>query len=234
MLWEEVIQSNSELLSNYHLCLVDLTGETDDALLDFFIQEGFIRIPCIAIVAHKNNQSRFLAFGFQPLAIILSPFTKEQLTITIEYALYSVTTQQNANVADKPLVSEALASDAAPDAMICYHNCVYIKSKYKYIRVLFVEITFLEAAGNFTYIHTRAGKHIVRLSLMSALDVLGRIGIVRIHRSYAVHMSKVESFDEQHCHIGKHPVPFGRNYKQAFLAALRSGDSAKGPMQVDE
>ncbi len=66
-------------------------------------------------------------------------------------------------------------------------------------------------------IHTSSQKFALRLSLADLLDRLHFSRLVRIHRSYAVNLDAISSFDDQLIRIGQTEIPIGRNYRQDFM-----------------
>jgi DNA-binding LytR/AlgR family response regulator len=49
------------------------------------------------------------------------------------------------------------------------------------------------------------------------LDKINYKALVRIHRSYAVNINAILSFNEQEVEVNQQHLPIGRNYKEEFL-----------------
>ena len=60
-------------------------------------------------------------------------------------------------------------------------------------------------------------KFLLRLSLNQLLDKINYKTLVRIHRSYAVNINAIQSFNEQEVEINQQHLPIGRNYKEEFM-----------------
>ncbi len=41
--------------------------------------------------------------------------------------------------------------------------------------------------------------------------------LIRTHRSYAVNLDRVDSFNDYEVRVDSFDIPLGRNYKEAFL-----------------
>ena len=53
------------------------------------------------------------------------------------------------------------------------------------------EVRFIEAAGNYAVLHTRAGRHSIRETMQTLEDELDQTVFLRVHRSYFVNLDEV-------------------------------------------
>ncbi|RYF75570.1 MAG: LytTR family transcriptional regulator, partial [Cytophagaceae bacterium] len=67
---------------------------------------------------------------------------------------------------------------------------------------------------------TATKKYSLRMPLTTVLDKLDYPKVVRVHRSYAVNTSLVDTFDENEIRVAERLVPLGRHYKDQFLQSL--------------
>ena len=65
--------------------------------------------------------------------------------------------------------------------------------------------------------YTRQQKFAVRMALGDLMDRLQFNRLIRVHRSYAVNIDEIASFDEHTIRIDKYEIPIGRNFRQDFL-----------------
>jgi two-component system LytT family response regulator len=84
------------------------------------------------------------------------------------------------------------------------------------------EIAFLEAKGSYTDVYLEDGRHTrVSKKLKSAMEILGTEWFVRIHHSYSVNLSCIESFKNgENASIQLRngtTLPLSRSRKAAFL-----------------
>ena len=70
---------------------------------------------------------------------------------------------------------------------------------------------------------TTTRRYILRLSLSAALDRLNHPQMVRVHRSFAVNVRRVDTFDEQTVTLNGYPVLLGKNDKDDFMQSLHAG-----------
>lgn len=75
-----------------------------------------------------------------------------------------------------------------------YLNRLTIKFKDQIFMIPVHEIDWIEAAGDYVYVHAKSQKHIVRETLLSLEQRLDPAQFIRIHRSAIVNVEKIKSF----------------------------------------
>lgn len=96
-------------------------------------------------------------------------------------------------------------------------KCLYVRSEYALVKILYSEISHLETMDDYIRIH-RVGKEPV-LTLMSMtrmLDKLPENEFIRVHRSYSVSLSKIKSVKGKKIKLEDINIPIGTTYKQHF------------------
>jgi DNA-binding LytR/AlgR family response regulator len=93
----------------------------------------------------------------------------------------------------------------------------FIKCDYKYERIYFHEVLFVEAMQNYVTIHTTKGKYITLLHMKNVEEQLNRKDFIRVHKSYLVAISKIESIENNEIRIQQHRIPISRNSKDAVI-----------------
>ena len=81
-------------------------------------------------------------------------------------------------------------------------------------------IIFLEVTDNYTRFHTSEGKHIIRISLDTALGLLPKDRFAKVHRSYAVAIDHVDVLGRDFVTLVPFPdieLPVSRVYYTAFV-----------------
>ena len=59
------------------------------------------------------------------------------------------------------------------------------------------------------------------MSISSMLERLNFDKLVRVHRSFASNMDKIDTFNDQEVIIGTHILPLSRSYKEEFMKMFR-------------
>ncbi|MBK7097837.1 MAG: response regulator transcription factor [Sphingobacteriales bacterium] len=93
---------------------------------------------------------------------------------------------------------------------------LFIKDGYEQKRIIFNEIIYIEAAGNYLNVFLAAKKIVTRMTLNEMLELLPAQKFTRIHRSYIVANDKVTRYNKQFIFINEIDLPIGANYQ--FLA----------------
>jgi two-component system, response regulator PdtaR len=190
------IETASALMNIKQVPLIYLTAFTDAAT--------------VARVKHTN-----------PAAFLTKPYSIDNVRIAIDLALYNFAEAKPSSPGGKVLPIQAGISTADKrqdkEHFLQMEDYIFIKQQYKFVKFKLSEILFAEADNNYVNLHTRSQKFVVRLSLADLVERLHFPRFVRIHRSFAVNLDEISSFDDQEIKIGTYEIPIGRNYRQDFL-----------------
>lgn len=96
----------------------------------------------------------------------------------------------------------------------------FIKADNKLLKIRFNDITFVEALQNYVAIHTPAKKYITYLTLKMLEDQLPAGFFIKIHKSYIVAISKVDSIEGNEVKIGTHALPISRSIKEEVVEKI--------------
>lgn len=103
----------------------------------------------------------------------------------------------------------------------------FIKTDNKLVKLFFDDVLFAEALQNYVVIHTRDKKYITYLTFKAVEDYLPADKFIRVHKSYIVAASKIDSIDANIIRIGQHEVPISRNLKEEVMEKLLKGKYLK-------
>jgi two-component system, LytTR family, response regulator len=108
--------------------------------------------------------------------------------------------------------------DAIPDYM-------FVKSEYKLLRIDFSNILYLEAMRDYVAIHLNSGNKILTLQSLASFDnELPAALFARIHKSYIVALSKINSIEKNRVIINQVYLPVGETYRNGFLKKINLQD----------
>jgi DNA-binding LytR/AlgR family response regulator len=96
----------------------------------------------------------------------------------------------------------------------------FIKCDYKYERIYFDEILYIQALQNYITIFTSKGKYITLLSLKNVEEKLDAKSFIRVHKSFIVSVSKIEAIENSEISIQSHRIPLSRNYHDQVLTQV--------------
>jgi DNA-binding LytR/AlgR family response regulator len=101
---------------------------------------------------------------------------------------------------------------------------VFVKSEYKIIKVRFEDILFCEGLKDYTQIYVK-GKSDPILTLNNLKSFLSRLPsdeFMRVHRSYIISISHIDSIARNEIYVGKKIIPIGETFKSDFYEMIES------------
>jgi len=99
---------------------------------------------------------------------------------------------------------------------------IFVKSEYQLVKITLDEIEYIEGMDDYVKIYI-SGKP--TLSLMSMKALMQRLPFkqfVRVHRSYIVPISKIDSIQRNRIKIGAKLIPISDNYSGDFYNRIES------------
>lgn len=111
-----------------------------------------------------------------------------------------------------------LVHNAAMDKQSKY---LMLKVDYGMIKVILNDILFIEGLDNYLKIHLQKQMPVVvRLTMKALMDKLNENEFIRVHRSYIVPLSRIESIKQKIITIAGEEIPVGKNYEDNLKAIL--------------
>ncbi|KXX67713.1 LytTR family DNA-binding domain-containing protein [Flammeovirga sp. SJP92] len=98
-------------------------------------------------------------------------------------------------------------------------DTLYVKADNKIIKLSLKNIYFVEALSDYMLINTIDKKYVIH-STMKALEKKFPDNFIRVHRSYIVNLTKVETIEDLQIEMPQKSIPIGNSYKNNFLSKL--------------
>jgi len=99
---------------------------------------------------------------------------------------------------------------------------IFVRSDRKMIKINFADINYIESLGDYLKIHL-PNKTIITRETISNMEVkLSKKEFIRIHRSFILSISKIESFTNEFVEVSKKAIPISRSYKKNVLQRLEN------------
>ncbi len=149
-------------------------------------------------------------FDLQAVDYLLKPISFERLFIAVNrfFELRSTSIPRNPNSDDT-------------------NNFVFIRSNRRMVKVEFNSILYIESYSDYIKIYRNSLdsnakiESIVTRETISAIEAkLPKADFLRIHRSYIVKLSKIESFTNEEITLNGKALPISRSYKKEVLQLL--------------
>ena len=97
---------------------------------------------------------------------------------------------------------------------------IFVKTEYRLQRVSLGEILYVEGLKDYVSLYTPT-ERILALQTMKSLDEkLPASQFVRVHNSYIVAISRIESIERNRIYIGKAVIPIGDTYRDSFYRLI--------------
>jgi DNA-binding LytR/AlgR family response regulator len=103
----------------------------------------------------------------------------------------------------------------------------FIKADNKLVKILFNDILFVEALQNYVVVHTHEKKLITYLTFKSVEEYLPSSQFIKVHKSFIVAATKIDSIEGNDIRIGQHHIPISRNLKDEVMEKLLKGKFLK-------
>ena len=103
----------------------------------------------------------------------------------------------------------------------------FIKADNKLVKILFDEVLYVEALQNYVTIHTPGKKYMTYLTFKSVESYLPADKFLKVHKSYIVAASKIDTIEGNDILIGEQHIPISRNQKDEVMDRLLKGKFLK-------
>ena len=97
---------------------------------------------------------------------------------------------------------------------------IFIKDGKAIRKIIFDEIYFMEAMGDYVKIHLADKYLVIHATLKLLEEKLSTRKFTRVHRSYLVALDKIEYIEDNVLYLNSVPVPLSEFYKTKVLAQL--------------
>ena len=97
---------------------------------------------------------------------------------------------------------------------------IYIKTGYEQVKVMFDDILYLEATGNYVTFVLKDKNILSRSTFAEAINLLPSGKFVRIHRSFFVAINKIDKVEKQQVTINKNKIPVSDAYSDQLMNAI--------------
>jgi DNA-binding LytR/AlgR family response regulator len=165
----------------------------------------FLRVtanPPMVIITTAYPSYALESFQFDVLDYLVKPITFDRFFKAVSKAkdYHQLLTRS----------AQALDLKAEPDYF-------FIKCDYKYERIYFSDVFYIQGLQNYVTIHTSKGKYITMLSLKNVEENLNKKSFIRVHKSYIVSIPKIEAIVNNEICIQSLRIPISRNYRDEVL-----------------
>lgn len=98
----------------------------------------------------------------------------------------------------------------------------FVKCNGKIEKIIMAEVIYIEAMANYVIIHTRQKKYITYLTFSGIEEQLPAQLFVRIHKSFLVAISAIQTIDGNEVITGAVRLPLSKNYRNEVMGRIES------------
>lgn len=96
----------------------------------------------------------------------------------------------------------------------------FVRAERKMVKICYSEILYVESLADYVKIHLTEKAIVTRETISGIEAKLPQQEFLRIHRSFIVALSAIDSFTNEYVEIGKKQIPISRSYKKEVLETL--------------
>ncbi len=97
---------------------------------------------------------------------------------------------------------------------------IFVKTDYRLVKIMLTDILFIEGMRDYRCIVTTCGKILTQQTFGSFEEQLPSAAFVRIHKSFLVSVSRIESIEKHRVKIGSDLLPVSESYRDAFYKVI--------------
>lgn len=175
----------------------------------------------LPMVIFTTAYAEYAVEGFRLDAVdyLLKPFPQEDFVRSVQRAnsLYELRSGRNS------LGELHSAIDADDEAELTEAEYISVRADHKVTMVRLTDIIYIESEGEYVRIHRDGERPITTFCRMKSMEAqLPEQQFVRVHRSYIVNLSRVQSYERTRLFISKcEYLPIGLNYRAAFQQRMQ-------------
>jgi DNA-binding LytR/AlgR family response regulator len=151
--------------------------------------------PPAVIVTTAYHQYALEGFNLNVTDYLLKPFEFERFLIAV--------TKVKSAKTEKQELQESLE----------VKDFIFLNVQKKKVKILFSEIVYIESQREYIRIVTTKKEYISKMSTHEIESLLPANLFKRIHRSFIVSVSKIESYTAEMVEVNGVPIPNGRGYR---------------------
>ena len=171
---------------------INLNDHKNGIDIGSLIKEKY-QIPFVYLTSYSDPQTIRAAASTEPAAYLFKPFTVGDLHATVE-------------------VIKARKAVSAKSIMI--------KENDLNVKLEVADISYVKSDNNYLEIFTSRKKHLTRNSLEKFLEDVEESNIIRVHRSFAINISKIQAVNGQYLMIDDQKIPISRKHKSELMDML--------------
>ena len=151
--------------------------------------------PPAVIITTAYQQYAVEGFNLNVTDYLLKPFEFERFLIAVNK------------------VKTAHGEEHKPTESVETKDFIFLNAERKKVKILFSEIVYIESQREYIKIVTTKKEYFSKMSTHEMEELLPANGFKRVHRSFIVSVSKIESYSADTVEVNGVSIPIGRGYR---------------------
>jgi two-component system LytT family response regulator len=211
-----------KVLSDYvsQVPFLSLQGTFKDAILaTAYLQDNTVDLIFLDIHLPKLKGMAFLKTLLHPPAVIITTayhqYAVEGFDLNVtDYLLKPFDFQRFLTAVTK--VRAGLGGNQKPKEGWETKDSMFLNVQKKKVKILFSEIMYVESQREYIKIKTTRKEYVAKMSTREIEALLPAHLFKRIHRSFIVSISKIESYTAERVEVNGVSIPIGRGYRNVI------------------
>lgn len=208
---EELLQHVEESKPDIVLLDIHLKGKLDGIESATLLAQRF-DIPIIYLTANSDEATFNRAKATKPYGFISKPFKQLDLQRAIELTISRMAESEGDPGPDP---------NSDNDHPYILGDRIFVRHKDKMVRIMLVDILYIEADRNYSRIFTKAKEYLLSITLKSIEEKLTEQVFQRVHRSYIVNLSQIDEVSEDHLNVSGVGIPLSTAYRESLFQRLQ-------------
>ena len=211
-----------KVLSDYisQVPFLELQGTFKDALLATdYLRQHTTQLIFLDIHLPRLKGMAFLKTLSDPPAVIITTayhqYAVEGFNLNVtDYLLKPIGFERFLTAVSK--VKTAQAEKQNPPEPPDNKDFIFLNVQKKKVKILFPEIVYIESRREYIRIVTTQKEYLSKMSTHEIEEILPARRFIRVHRSFIVSVSKIESYTAEVVEVNGVAIPIGRGYREVI------------------
>ncbi len=220
-----------EGLSNYvrEVDFLELTGTCDNPIeLMKMLDEHNVDLIFLDIQMPKMNGIEYLKITQNKHMVILTTaypsYALEGFRLNVlDYLLKPIMFDRFVQAAQKAKDYHQLLHQNTASTKTKSQDYFFVKCDHKYEKIFLDEILYIQGMQNYVAIYTQKGKYVTLLTLKNIEENLDEERFIRVHKSYIIAITKIDSVESHEIRIQSTAIPLSRNYRDGVIERVVRG-----------
>lgn len=166
-----------------------------------------IKNPPMVIFTTAYAEFAVEGFEFSAVDYLLKPIAYERFLKAVNkaYELYSL---KNKKITGVDILTES------------FTDFILVKVDYSTVKININDILYIEGLKDYVKIYCGSRPILTKSTMKNIGEKLSGKNFLRVHKSYIVSISRIDSIENQRIIIGDKRIPVGEQYKDEFNRAL--------------